>query len=1056
MSGSAIERIVYRTLCVLVFAILPPAIASSSQLPIKTYTTADGLAQNAVNRIVRDSRGFLWFCTDEGLSRFDGYTFTNYTTGDGLPHPFVRSFLETRSGVFWVGTYYGVCRFNPKGRPPSAVRPPPSGAEPDKQTTDNERRPTDDPMFVLYRPNDDSKTGTVNLLLEDSAGVIWAAAGRGLYRLEQTNGEWTLSVVDIGLPREVENDMIVRTLVEDGQGALWIGAGSGLYRRWPDGRMERYTTEHGLPGNDVLALLMDTDRQLWVGTRKGLSQIALEPGTHQPRIIRVYTEKNGLPSPNTRALFQSSTGQLWVGLITALVELVPQDSRDGSRFRHYVSERVLSKLFVQTLAEDRDGNLWIGTDNGALKLARNGFTTYSEADGLGESRVSSLFESRTGDLCAMTIFSSATPLSWFEGKRFKAIRPQVPRLLKYFGWGWHQLTLQDQAGEWWLPTGQGLVRYPKVNHVRQLASTPPKAIYTTRDLLVSSDVTRLYQDSRGDIWIATFSEARGGITRWERATETFHHYGQADGLPPKTPAPLAFSEDRVGNLWIGVGDTDALARFSDGRFTLFTSEHGLPAGPIYDLYLDHAGRLWIASTTGGLARLDDTSAEQPRFIIYTTAHGLSSNRINCITEDGYGRLYVGTARGLDRLDPATGRVKPFTAADGLISGEVLVSFRDRKGDLWFGGNGGLSRLSPQPDPPQSPPPVLITGLRMGGEMHQISALGETEIASVELGPDKNQIQIDFVALGFSPGEGLRYQYKLEGASEDWSQLSDQRTVNFANLAPSRYRFLVRAVNADGVMSEPPASFSFRILPAVWQRWWFVAIVATGVGLIAYALYRYRVGRFLEIERVRTRIASDLHDDIGSNLTKIAILTEVAQQQLSSDETDGGPLSSAARISRESLDSMGDIVWAINPKRDTLRELLRRMRGFATDIFTSRNIEFSFHSPDHDLELRLGPDVRRDVFLIFKEAVNNAVRHSQCSKAEIELKIVGASLVLMVSDDGQGFDASQNGEGNGLVNMRRRAESINGKLEISSTIGEGTIVILRASIGHRHTIFAKTN
>ena len=243
-------------------------------------------------------------------------------------------------------------------------------------------------------------------------------------------------------------------------------------------------------------------------------------------------------------------------------------------------------------------------------------------------------------------------------------------------------------------------------------------------------------------------------------------------------------------------------------------------------------------------------------------------------------------------------------------------------------------------------------------MHQISALGETEIASVELGPDKNQIQIDFVALGFSPGEGLRYQYKLEGASEDWSQLSDQRTVNFANLAPSRYRFLVRAVNADGVMSEPPASFSFRILPAVWQRWWFVAIVATGVGLIAYALYRYRVGRFLEIERVRTRIASDLHDDIGSNLTKIAILTEVAQQQLSSDETDGGPLSSAARISRESLDSMGDIVWAINPKRDTLRELLRRMRGFATDIFTSRNIEFSFHSPDHDLELRLGPATRR--------------------------------------------------------------------------------------------------
>src|SRR5262249_25615791 len=157
---------------------------------------------------------------------------------------------------------------------------------------------------------------------------------------------------------------------------------------------------------------------------------------------------------------------------TALVEFVPQASRDGSQFRYYVSELGLSKLFVQTLAEDRDGNLWIGTDNGALKLARNGFTTYTDADGLGESRVSSLFESRAGDLGVMTIFSSATPISWFERNRFRAICPQVPRRLTYFGYGWHQLTLQDQAGQWWLPTGQGLVRYPKVNHVGQLATTP--------------------------------------------------------------------------------------------------------------------------------------------------------------------------------------------------------------------------------------------------------------------------------------------------------------------------------------------------------------------------------------------------------------------------------------------------------------------------------------------------------------------------------------------------------------------------------------------------------
>jgi ligand-binding sensor domain-containing protein/two-component sensor histidine kinase len=1030
-------------------------VVTAERLPVRAYTTADGLAQNAVNRIVRDSRGFLWFCTQDGLSRYDGYTFTNYGAEQGLPSGEVKDLLETREGEYWVATFSGLCRFNIRGRPWPVVRSPSPTDQSNRQPTAGSGRwTTDDPMFALFSPSDHSRTGSVNVLLEDRTGAVWCGAGHGLYRLEQTNGQWKFGVVEIGLPREIENDIIVRALLEDRQGALWIGAGSGLYRRWPDGRTERYTTEHGLPSNEVRALLMDADGQLWVGTREGLLQIALEPRTNQPTIIRVYTVKNGLPNPNTRALFQSSTGQLWVGLITALVDFVPDDPRDGSGLRHYTSEPVLNKVFVQALAEDRDGNLWIGTDNGALKLARNGFTTYTDADGLSESSVSSLFESRAGDLIGMTLFSSQTPVNLFDGKRFRAIRPRLPRRLTYFGWGWHQLTLQDQVGEWWLPTGQGLVRYPNVNQVEQLATTAPKAIYTTRDGLVSNDVFRLYQDSRGDIWIAIFSEARGGITRWERATETFHRYGEADGLPLRTPIAYAFAEDRAGNLWIGFVDSDALARFSGGRFTLFTSEHGVPAGKICNLHLDHAGRLWIASTLGGLARLDDTSAEKPHFITYTTADGLSSNSINCITEDRYHRLYVGTARGLDRLDPVTGRVKPFTAADGLISGEVLVSFSDRKGDLWFGGKAGLSRLTPQPEPHQSPPPVLITGLRIGGESHQISALGETEIASVELGPNKNQIQVDFVALGFSPGAGLRYQYRLEGASEDWSRLADQRTVNFANLAPGRYRFLVRAVNADGLMSEPPASFSFRVLPAIWQRWWFVAIVAALVGLVAYALFRYRVNQLLKMERMRTRIASDLHDDIGSSLSQISIISEVVRAQLARENSSFiDPLSTIAQTSRELVDSMSDIVWAINPKRDNLYDLVYRMRRFATDSLTAQEIDVDFLAPDELPATRIDSDTRREILLIFKEAVNNAVRHSHGSLINIELSFDNSALQLVVSDNGRGFDPAKDHRGHGLFSIRQRAERIGGELTIVSTFGRGTAVSLRTPLRtQRHGVF----
>jgi signal transduction histidine kinase len=423
--------------------------------------------------------------------------------------------------------------------------------------------------------------------------------------------------------------------------------------------------------------------------------------------------------------------------------------------------------------------------------------------------------------------------------------------------------------------------------------------------------------------------------------------------------------------------------------------------------------------------------------------GLSSNNVSCLTEDDWGRLYLGSGRGVDRLDPESGRVIHYREADGLDVGDVEAALRDRQGRLWFGGPRGLSRLVPGPDRPRAPPPIQITGLLIPGLPLRLAEVGHREIGGIEVGPDQNQVVIDFVGLGFAPGETLRYRYRLQGGQGDWAPPTTQRTVHYANLAPGRYRFEVLALGADGSVSAAPAAVAFTVLRPVWQRWWFLALAGTALGLLATALYRYRVARLLEVAHMRVRIATDLHDDIGANLTKIAILSEVAKQQLGHGEGPAdSPLSSIARISRETVASMSDIVWAINPRSDGLQDLVRRMRLHTEELLTARGIALDFRAPGEDEGLRLGMDTRRDLFLVFKEALNNAARHSGCSRVEVELRVERGWLWLRVADDGHGFDAAVESEGHGLPSMRSRALSLGGTLEVTPRPGGGTEVRLK--------------
>jgi len=546
------------------------------------------------------------------------------------------------------------------------------------------------------------------------------------------------------------------------------------------------------------------------------------------------------------------------------------------------------------------------------------------------------------------------------------------------------------------------------------------------------------EDSRGDVWIASTSSLENGLARWERRSETLHNLAGVSGLPSlKENLPRAIGEDRAGEVWIGFNG--GVARYRDDKFDFFDSDDDLPPGGVQYIYSDHEGRLWLASLRSGLIRVDDPTAAHPAFVDYTTAKGLSSNDVSVITEDLRGNIYLGTGRGVDELDPASGRIKYFTTADGLASGAIIAAFCQHDGTVWFGTQKGLSRLAPQQGSGKTmPAKVLITSLRVSGTPQPVSAVGEQVLQLPDLPSSQNEVQIGFVGLGFAPGEVLRYEYQLSNGN--WSQAMNQREVDFANLKWGSYRFSVRAINSEGLVSTEPAVVTFTILPPIWFRWWFITCAVAILTAIAFWAYRYRVTRLLEIANMRTRIATDLHDDIGANLTRISILSEVAKQQFGDGNSDNrNPLSAIADIARESVTSMSDIVWSISPDADNLRDLVRKMRQHADEVFTLRDIELEFKASGVEQELKLGANVRRDVLLIFKEAVNNAARHSHCSRVRIDFSAAPHHLSLRIADNGSGFDQQSENVGRGLSSMNRRAEKLGSRLSVETKAGKGTTI-----------------
>jgi ligand-binding sensor domain-containing protein/signal transduction histidine kinase len=999
------ERGRWIVVCLLCFAVTLRA----EHLPVKLYTTADGLARNRVHGILADSRGFMWISTAEGLSLFDGYRFVNYGTRDGLASPVINEVLEARDGTYWVATNEGLCVLHPKGAPHL--------------------------FTVHHRPGPDF-LHSVNVVVQDRTGTIWAGADDGLYRETSPGGEaqsgpqW----IDLGAPHNGE-EWEVRTILADRQGALWIGGGAGLYRRFPDGRVEAYSTANGLPVIFVEKLLQDTEGRIWAGTRKGLCRLVAEPRPGHKIVERVYTDADGMGDKDIKSLSLAPDGTIWAGTLFGGLSQVRVRPDGRTYIRTYGKAQGLSDATITALAHDREGNLWVGGESaGLMRIVRNGFLTYTKTDGLADDRVGRIFEDRDGVLCVAgnDLAVHRGFLASFDGEKFS--RVPYPA-----GYDWPSLPiLQDRTGEWWLGDG-GLVRLGRIP-LQQISGARALQVFTNP---LITDVFRMFEDSSGGIWIS--SNRHNRVARWDQqgGLLLFPH---TNG--PQEQLVSAFAEDHAGEIWLGLYG-GGVVRYRNNVFTQFGPRDGFPPGFVSNIFVDEAGRLWIATAEGGLGRIDAPAAEHPAVRIYDASHGLTSDIVTSLTADQWGRIYAGTGRGVDRIDPASDRVIHYTINDGLANDTPFSALRDRRGWLWFGTTKGLSRLIPEPEQPSAPPPIRITSLSSAAVPYSVSQLGESSLSGLEFA--RGDVQVGFSSINFEVGEVLRYQYRIDRAAGKWSVPDDQRSVNLAGLSPGDYRLEVRAVDSRGQVSEQPASIAFRIPPPLWGRTWFRLLCLAAVCLTLYALYRYRLQRLLELEHIRMRIATDLHDDIGSSLSQIAILSEVARRpgEAGADALD--PLGGIARISRELVDSMSDIVWAVNPKRDSLRDLTRRMRQFAGEMLVPGGIEFTFDAEAASGHVTLGADLRRQVFLVFKECVNNIARHSGATQVRIVFAMSGGRLRLSIHDNGRGFDARLPVKGHGLTSMTNRAAALGGTLRIKSESGAGTTASLEIPI-HRHRIW----
>ena len=952
------------------------AAAEPSPIPYsaRVWGTEDGLPQNRVQTISQTPDGYLWIGTSGGLVRFDGVRFTNFDRSNtpALLDDSILALYPARDGGMWVGTEGGgVVRMN--GR-----------------------------SFSTFGPDQGLTNGFVRALREDRSGRLWIGTDRGFFVLEKGKIQRLDGKGDIPI-------LSGRGIAEEANGRVVVATSLGLFVATPD-----HLARLGSRTSDLSGVAAGPDGSLWLATQSGLISFPAE----KPYPAGVHWK-----APARTPLFDSE-GNIWLG--TTGQGLFRMGKSGERRFR---APDPLPHDTVWCVFEDKEGNIWVGTQNGLLRLSATAVKTITRANGLDEDDVVSVYQDPGGKIW---IGTPAGGLHTLAGDRANSYHPPTaagdfrPR----------NLYVDSLGTQWFGSSGQGLlqIEHGVARHFRM------------SDGLRSNNVRQVLRDRSGMAWIATGS----GLSRWDgRSIRTFY---LEDGLAYGGVRSLA--EDANGDLLVG---TDGgMNRVRDSVFVKDPVLAQLKTDRIWAILPDKDG-LWLGTRGSGVIRI-----RKGRVSRLTTKQGLPGNSIYQILDGGDGSLWMSGSAGIfsvsrAELDAAAaGRVgsvasSPWGLDEGVLSTQMNggmhgAGFRSADGDYWFPGVKGAVRISPSLRRPIHPRPVLIESVVAAD--NPIPVTGEIVIR-----PGRGKLQIDFTSPNLSSPDRVSFQYRLEGFEETWNPASRARTAYYTNIPPAKYRFHVIARSGT-----TPGDVTEAILPLVWlphfyETGWFYACMAALAGLMLFGALRFyaRVtrARFSLVLEERTRLAREMHDTVIQGCVGVSSLLEAARSlPPSASGHTHELLERAAEQVRVTVNEAREAVWDLRNSDPSAERnpaaLFATLENFARQAESSSGIPVRAEVAGS--AVLLGERAGRNLLLVAREAIRNAVAHARPTVVTARLTYSADEVCLEVLDDGSGFVPSSIPEDGhyGIMGMRERMKQSGGTLELMSTPGNGTRVVARLS------------